>query len=183
MKFKDYTQEEKKEYLNEAKQLCELLSNYNPHLGFGSLLAAVRGGKLIEGDYDIDICVETKEPEKVFDFLLKKGLIARYFYSNGEKWIDNPKELPKPFGQAHIKIGKHTIDLFIVWIENGDYHTCQWGNLGKHKGYKSAILNKVKFNIPKNYDEILTTLYRDWRTPSNDHPSKYLTRRCYLKNL
>jgi phosphorylcholine metabolism protein LicD len=180
MKFKDYSEEEKQEYLNEAKQLCELLKEYNPHLGFGSLLGAVRDGKLIDGDYDIDICVETKYPEILFHLLLSKGLIARYFYSNGEKWIDNPKKLPKPFGQAHIKIGKHTIDLFIVWIENGDYYTCQWGKLGKHFCYGKATLNGVEFKAPINYDEILTTLYKDWRTPSDDHPSKYLTRKCYL---
>lgn len=185
MKFKDFTQERKKKYVAEAKQLCEILKDYNPHLGYGSLLGAVRDGKLIESDYDIDICIQVNESnpkehtKQIFQKITDKGIVIKYWQSTGYA-VENPKKIIDPYGQAHIKLGEFTIDLFVTFVKDDRYIACQWGDLGKHKGYGYLSLENEIFLAPSNYNEILTTLYKDYKTPSNDHPSKYLTRKCRL---
>jgi hypothetical protein len=95
------------------------------------------------------------------------------------------EELSKDFiptGQFHIGID-YIFDLFTSWIdEKGNYWTCQWGNYGNVEvlPYLKGNLNGFVFNIPKDYDNILTRLYGDWRTPRDDHPSKLLHRTFYL---
>lgn len=191
MKFIDFTEEKKKQYVSEAKELCEFLKSLklNPHLGFGTLLGAVRGGKLIDGDYDIDICYLSKyndrnnileECRELYEIFVSKGWIIKYWGLDYKpKSLIEP--ISTPFGQAHIQIGKFVIDLFTAWVdESGNYNTCQWGNLAIHQGFKKVKIEDETFNIPVNYNDILTKLYGDYKTPSDDHPSKFLSRKAYL---
>lgn len=189
MKFKDYTQEKKERYVNAAKRLeLYLLNNHNYkcHLGFGSLLAAAREGKLIDGDYDIDLCVILPSKDTVnhavelYKDLIKKGWLKRIFHKN-QPYTDNPKIVENIFGQAHVHIDGFVIDLFIAWEDDGKYYTCQWGEIGKAKGEILLQLEKNTFLCPADYKNILTTLYGNWEIPSDDHPSKRLKRKCYLK--
>jgi phosphorylcholine metabolism protein LicD len=188
MKFKDYNDLQKQRYVIAAKKLesyLKLQHGYNCHLGFGSLLGAAREGKLIDSDYDIDLCVilPSQDTEKhaidLFNDLIKKGWLKRIF-TKDQNYIDNPKQAKNILGQAHIHIDGCVVDLFVAWNNNERYTTCQWGDLGKYEGETKLKLEGVNFKAPSNYDEILNTLYRDWRTPSNDHPSKYLVRKCRL---
>lgn len=192
MKFKDYTQEEKNRYISEAKTLCEYLDGLGlvSHLGFGSLLGAVRDGKLIDNDYDIDICYISKytdnrevlnECKELYEALREKGWLVKYWSID---YLPMPisKEIVMPFGQAHIKLGEFMIDLFTCKIDaDGNYNTCQWGNLGKFKGVKNVKLENVYFDVPTNHNEILTKLYGNWKTPRQDHPSKLIKRQSYFR--
>lgn len=188
MKFKDYTQKKKEKYVLAAKRLeLYLLNqhNYKCHLGFGSLLAAAREGKLIDSDYDIDLCVilpsENTELYAIdlFNDLIKKGWLKRIF-DKDQNFLDNPKQAKNILGQSHIHIHGCVIDLFIAW-EDGKYYTCQWGEIGKAEGETVLQLENQHFKCPADYKNILTTLYGNWEIPSDDHPSKPLKRKCYLK--
>lgn len=191
MKFKDYTQEEKNRYISEAKELCEFISKkgLNPHLGFGTLLGAVREGKLIDGDYDIDICYLSKHTDKnaileecilLYEELQEKGWLLKYWPLDYEPQDVN-KEIVTPFGQAHIKLGEFIIDLFTTWIDDeGNYNTCQWGKLAKHSKFQNKKIENVSFKVPAYYNDVLTKLYGNWQTPSTDHPSRLIPRMAYL---
>lgn len=189
MKFKDYTQKRKDSYVKSAKQLELLILEkfgWRCHLGFGSLLGSVREGKLIDGDYDIDLCFIIPEEDKynatvkLFTFLNKKGLLKRIFYQNG-CWQDHPKKFNNPlYGQAHILINGHIIDLFAAWIKDGQYWTVQWGNIGSDLGELVSPLENNTFKIPADYNTILTNLYGSWEKPEDTHPSKYKKRKCHL---
>jgi len=188
MKFKEYNNLQKQRYVIAAKKLetyLKLEHGYICHLGFGSLLGAARGGKLIDSDYDIDLCVMLPSEDRkqyaieLFNDLIKKGWLKRIFDKN-QNYINNPKQAKNILGQAHIHIDGCIVDLFVAWIDNGRYVTCQWGDLGEQKGETTLQLEEINFKAPANYNEILTTLYKDWRIPSNDHPSKYLVRKCRL---
>lgn len=195
MDFKDYTQEKKDKYIAEAKKLCDILEGkgLTPHLGFGSLLGAVRTGKLIDSDYDIDICYLSKfdnpediiiECQELYKELIEKGILIKYWDIDYNPITSVTKEIPKTFGQAHIKIGEFTIDLFTTWLdEKNNYNTCQWGNLGKFTTFELSTIENQSFSIPENYDEILTNLYGNWRVPTKEHPSKNLKRKSYLKTM
>jgi phosphorylcholine metabolism protein LicD len=189
MKFKDYTQEQKEKYIKAAKFLEIYLQKgygYISHLGFGSLLGATREGKLIDSDYDIDLCVILPEEDTelyaidLFNDLIKKGWLKRIF-DKDQNYLDNPRQAKNILGQAHIHIAGCVIDLFVAWIKDGKYYTCQWGCIGEDKGYEILQLENNTFRCPVDYDNILTNLYGDWRTPSDDHPSKRLIRKCYFE--
>jgi phosphorylcholine metabolism protein LicD len=189
MKFKDYTQEQKEKYIKAAKFLEIYLQKgygYISHLGFGSLLGAVREGKLIDSDYDIDLCVilpsedTEKHATKLFNQLIKKRWLKRIF-DKDQNYLDNPRQAKNILGQAHIHIAGCVIDLFVAWQKDGKYYTCQWGEIGKANGHTVLQLEDQIFKAPSDYDNILTTLYGDWRTPSDDHPSKRLIRKCYFE--
>ena len=188
--FDTYTKKEIIKYVQSAKELELIIAehfNLDCHLGFGSLLGAVREGGVIKTDYDIDLCflipqgldrVETTT--ELFDFLMKNGLLKRVFYKNGT-YEDTPKSLKKGlYGQAHVQINDHIIDLFATWTSADKYYTCQWGELGDDKGMAIAQLENNTFKIPADYDNILTKLYGDWGSPSQTHPSKFLKRQSYL---
>jgi phosphorylcholine metabolism protein LicD len=194
MTFKDYTIELKKSYIEASIVLVEHLKEFGvkPHLGFGSLLGAVRGDGLIDSDSDIDLCYLSnyKSPKDVvsecqslYEFLKSKGILLKYWDINYAV-ADVNKPIVPPFGQAHIKINGHIIDLFTAWADKyGIYNTCQWGRLSYHTGFERSTLLGYNFTIPSNYDEILTALYGDWRTPRKDHPSRFIKRDCYLKKF
>lgn len=188
--FDTYTKEEIKKYVESAKELELIIGkhfNFDCHLGFGSLLGAVREGGVIKGDYDIDLCFlipqgldRIEATKDLFDFLMKKGLLKRVFYKNGT-YEDTPKVLKKElYGQAHVQINGHLIDLFAAWTSAGKYYTCQWGEIGNDTGMAIAQLENSMFKIPADYDNILTKLYGDWGTPAQTHPSKFLKRKSFL---
>jgi len=172
---------------------------FDMYLQFGTLIGAVREGKVVDNDHDIDICYLSKrsvasevyeEAKVLATTLADDGLLKAYFSPEegthyGEKIAVKEGSLSGDFvldGQFHI--GKeYLFDLFTSWIdEEGNYWTCQWGNYGniEIKPFKRVTLNGIKFKAPKDYDNILTRLYGNWRVPADDHPSKLLHRSFYL---
>jgi hypothetical protein len=193
MTFKYWTPENKQGYIKAVKKACDYLSEYSPHLGFGSLLGAVREGKLIDGDNDIDICYLSKhndikrvqeEAVMLYRRLHKDGHLLKYWDVN-YKVVPLANKITNVFGQAHITFDGYVIDLFTAWIApDWHYHTAQWGKLTKSRFYRVAphYFEGEPFNIPFPPEEIIETLYgNNWRIPSNDHPSKRLKRKCYIK--
>jgi cytidyltransferase-like protein len=164
-----------------AKQQCDVL------IVAVATLGAAREGKLIDSDYDIDLCVilpcrghrETRNQTYLIE-LIKKGWLKRIF-DKDQNYLDNPRQAKNILGQAHIHIAGCVIDLFVAWQKDGKYYTCQWGEIGKANGHTVLQLEDQIFKAPSDYDNILTTLYGDWRTPSDDHPSKRLIRKCYFE--
>jgi hypothetical protein len=187
--FIDWKEEDKKRYVEETRWLCDLLSEIGvqTHLQFGTLLGYVREGKLIDSDDDIDICYLSNftdvkgvisECQLIYKKLYERNVLLRYWDSdyNRHRRIGKP-----PFGQAHVIMWDHCIDLFTSWKDiSGNYWTCQYGNFGKTE-FRKVTFYGYDFNIPTETNKILTRLFGDWKTPASDKPKKYIERRCYMK--
>ena len=188
MRFVNWSEENKIEYVKEAKSLCEFLSlrGFESHLQFGALLGLVRERKLIDNDTDIDICYLSKKSAPVdacrecyelYEIFRDCGMLVRYWNRSYRPKIQLKNDL---FGQAHVRVEKYVIDLFTSWVDKkGNYWTCQYGNFGKTK-FKKATFYGYEFTIPTETDKILTRLFGDWRTPREDKPRKHINRRCYM---
>jgi phosphorylcholine metabolism protein LicD len=173
---------------------------FDMYLQFGTLIGAVRQKSVIANDHDIDVCYLSREtnPTQVYEEARKLAFnlcdmnMLRAYFTPQEGTHHGRKVVIKdegnldldfvPNGQFHI--GRDSLfDLFTSWIdEKGNYWTCQWGNYGniEIKPFKRVTLNGIKFKAPKDYDNILTRLYGNWRVPADDHPSKLLHRSFYL---
>src|SRR5690606_29611337 len=111
----------------------------------------------------------------------KDGHLLKYWDTN-YKVVPLANKITNVFGQAHITFDGYVIDLFTAWEDSyRNYNTAQWGLLGFNNGFKDVYFQGTYFKMPCDYDEILTTLYGDWTITSNDHPSKRLKRKCYIK--
>ncbi len=186
--FEEYSLLEKTNMLSNVKLIETEIEN-PIFLMFGTLIGAVREGRLIDKDDDIDVCYLSKyhtkqevkeECKSIYERLKSKGLLTKYFDENNN--VGDLDSINTVFGQAHITINETLFDFFTGWIdEEGNFWTCQWGNYGKGFELTTIDLLGIEFNIPKNYDEILTRLYGNWTTPASDHPSNRIERKCYLK--
>lgn len=192
--FSTYTEEEKITYVGEAHNLCKIVEDFGckTHLQFGALLGLVRQNSLIDTDTDIDIAVISNEskPEKViqeaarlFNYLKDKVHIWRYFDEKGNR--KSLTEIKKPFGQVFIQTeSKNIVDLSFVWINNGDYWHCIWGNLFKFQGLDKGSLYGYEFSILKHPELLFERIYgNDWMTPTNKKAHHFIRHQPILYNL
>lgn len=198
MEFKDYTEEQKKLYVQDCHHISKIVEGlgYKTHLQFGALLGYVREGKLIDTDTDIDLCVlsNESEPEKVisdmanlFNKLKTMVKIWRYFDEHGKR--ASVANITRPFGQIFIttenkELPCPLIDLGASWINNGDYWHCIWGNLYKFNGLKQIDFYGFDFNIPSDPAPLLDSIYgTDWMTPKLTKATHRIQHQPMLYNL
>jgi hypothetical protein len=179
--------------VNGAKAFCDFMKtqDYDVRLEYGSLLGCVRGGQIIEGDSDIDLCIHLKSSKKedliqeirdLIWLLKKKSLLFKVFTKNSMVMafdIDDISQIGNPGGQLHLvapiyskSTGPIFLDVFTSWVgEDGNYYLCRFGSMGKAEDlypYKTSLLNGVEFLVPKTPEVILEALYGDWQTPRKE---------------
>jgi len=187
--------------LEMVKEIEKILPMWDLCLQFGTLLGVVREQGLIDSDTDIDICYMSKfntakdveaEMKVIYRLLIDKGVMYNYFTTDIDETKGYWKEILgeelkqpiiNPFGQAHVRIGGRDVDFFTSWIDQqGNYCTCQWGCLGKAEDilpFKSVMLYNMEFKVPSNSENILTSLYGEWKIPKGEKCK--LMRKPYLK--
>ena len=134
------------------------------YLIYGTLLGAVRDNKFIPGDNDIDMAYLSKfntleeaqkEVEDIAWKLRHAGLLVKCHGNGGQLRVACPSN-------------KTVVDIWVSWIENGEYHIIPYRKLGN----KDDILPLVKkhfyntsFYIPNNSEKILDEAYVNWKIP------------------
>lgn len=181
-----YSYEEQKETL---RLIHKILKDNNflkkMNLAFGTLLGAVRQGKLntsINDWDDLDFCV-TKEnfeelKDKIIPLLLENGFEIKYvWYTSFDK-----------IGEITLYRGKDRLDINQVfpYNKNGQdfYIHCHWyGNLQLSKGLRASyytdikkiMLEDLEFYGPAETEEHMIDCYGDsWKVPcKTDDEYKY----------
>jgi phosphorylcholine metabolism protein LicD len=182
--FKNRSYETIKEKVATIKKLEKILPDNDIILSFGTLLGCIRDKSVIMHDTDIDVSYisnyhTAKEVEKemidIHNKLLDMGILCNYFRRS--HWrdtriieIEEDTKIDSPLGHCHIKIDGYVLDLFAAWEdEKGDLYLSTSGSYGKgHRPLITTEFYGMTFKIPKNYDEILTRLYGNWREPRQE---------------
>lgn len=178
------TDEQKTEQVKNAKYLIEVLKELGiePFLWAGSLLGAIRGKDIIEGDNDMDIAYISKytngddidkEARELYTKLHEMGLLNDYYDQDNQKRHPEIDGILPVLGQAHIGKICPYLDLFTMWISNGDWFDTWFGPVAKDVDttilQDSVELRGVKFPALKDPEWILRMLYGDdWKTPRQD---------------
>lgn len=177
------TEQQKDEQVKNAKYLIGVLKELGiePFLWAGSLLGAIRGKDIIDGDSDMDIAYISKytkgedierEAQELYRKLHEQGLLADWFDG------DNQKRYPQDgintlLGQAHIGKIEPYLDLFTMWVSGDTWFDTWFGPVAKNIDttilQDSVELRGVKFPALKDPEWVLRMLYgEDWKTPRQD---------------
>lgn len=190
------TEQEKLQQVENAKYLIGVLKDLGiePFLWAGSLLGAIRGKDIIDGDNDIDIAYISKyskgediirETQDLYTKLHELGLL--YDYMDEDHQARKPQEgIGTVFGQAHIGTICPYLDLFTMWVSGEDWFDTWFGPVAKNVDTTivpdSVELHGVKFPALKDPEWVLRMLYGDdWKTPRVDKGTNHNSFRQTLK--
>ncbi len=154
-----------------------------PFLWAGTLLGAIREGDIITSDDDVDIAYMSKfsnpldverEMVDIYNKMDSKGLL--YNYMNEWHQPTQGRPITSVFGQAHLGKINSYVDLFTMWVIDGDFYDPWFGAVAKDVDttivQDGATLRGVGFPTLKNPEWVLEMLYGDWKTPRNEKGGK-----------
>lgn len=147
-------------------------------LGYGSLLQAVRDGKRSEWDADIGLdCLVLLNNTRAKYVKEEVREIARFIKRAGYK-IKLAKE------RIYIYEGRAKLDLQYSWYCEG-LLGLSFGWYGEkvdgeavYRRYQKVLLEDRTFTSMGNEEDVLTQIYKDWRTPDKNfkHDRKRIKR-------
>jgi len=147
-------------------------------LGYGTLLQAVRDGQRAEWDADIGLdCLLLLNNTRAKHVKEEFREIARFIKRAGYK-IKLAKE------RVYIYEGEAKLDLQYSWYHEGKLGL-SFGWYGEkvngevvYRQYQKVLLEDCIFTIMGNSEDVLTQIYKDWRTPDKNfkHNRKVIKR-------
>ena len=172
-----YSYEEQRECLGDIHKLlvkCNFLSKM--HLSFGTLLGAVRQGKLntcLNDWDDIDFSVNVENYEELKNTIIPE--LYKIGFSIFLVWVNSDNKV----AQITLHRGSDRLDiniLFPVIVNDEKYYVHQiwWGHIQLTKGLKAEYFEDIKeipiedlsFYGPSNSEKYLEDMYGDsWKTP------------------
>ena len=146
-------------------KVVELLEEENVEywLDFGTLLGLARDGGIIEWDEDVDISVWQTSYDKL-EKIKPKLIEFGYIVSNNIDWGN------KVYFDGKRKIW---VDIY-YWKKNNNMYThASPGFNPKINTFSLSLLGNFTtinfkgkdFVVPEKYEEKLTIMYQDWKTP------------------
>jgi len=174
------TGNEKLNYTLEAA--VEILNKNNLNdwfIFFGTLLGIVRENSCIEGDDDIDFVIHNGDVlswegrEQIFDVFESNGFeFIKDGWAYGKRSIQKTRPT-KEFG---------SIDFYRSDVnEHGDFHIRWQGVISTDsyldlasKTFVTKAWRSTVLNLPKDFEQKLSNMYVDWRTPQNKSCGRHI---------
>jgi hypothetical protein len=168
--------------INNLSFLLEKTFGVKHYIDSGTLLGAVRNGKFIEHDDDMDTAYISKE-SKYTNIWAESVMIRNYLNS-----LDKYNVSTVMPGLFHLKIDgkvKFKVDIFIGWLEGSQYFKfpSRPSVLKKEDmlPLKTIELHGKLLNVPNNYDKVLEHMYgKGWRTPDPTYRCPWDDRRSFF---
>jgi hypothetical protein len=164
--FRFWSRKEQEDYVALAVKVCEDLGSVSDDVcfGFGSVLAIVREGGLIQHDDDLDIIVAF-DKSKVEGIKAALGVVRECLVAKGYKVQGNF------FSHWHVLRGGRKVDVFVGLVEEGQ--------IGWFPGRRRAFRKEEVFPagtaeflgstcpVPRDVERYLSETYgANWRTPA-----------------
>lgn len=155
--------------------------NVEYQLDYGTLLGLVRDGDLIAWDRDIDISIPSSQIENLRRTLWRfrsRGWLVYCVNMQSEccAWQPGDLRVVKITSCAipYLVPGDVFLDICIRY-PHGDFHW--WSTSGYvcraakryFAGCETIEFAKRSVRVPRNYEQYLTEVYGDWRTPNPQH--------------
>ena len=177
---KQFSQDNIQNILDEINSLSNLLKEkfeVEHYIDSGTMLGAVRNGKFIEHDDDLDTAYISKENNYIN--IWAESLMIRNYLNTFDKYNISSR-MP---GLFHLKVTgkvKFKVDIFIGWFEDIDYFKfpSKPSTLTKKDmlPLKKINLHGKSLNIPNDYEKVLEHMYGEgWRIPDPSY-------RCVVNN-
>lgn len=169
-RFSDYSEPERQALLQNTAALLSRIrhsTDIQCFLSYGALLGAVREGKLIGHDFDIDVVffadksLVCETSLKLLDFLSSVGLRVT-LSTNGQ------------FKSHGVNKGQpYTVEFFAAWADGDSYYQNFAlrgdANVSEVLPPSTVTLEGVEFPAPRNCESHLASIYgQDWRVPNPD---------------
>jgi phosphorylcholine metabolism protein LicD len=158
-------------------------ANVSHHVDYGTLLGLARGGELIAWDRDVDLCVDSEDVAQVRRALQpfeERGWRIRAVTNQvaDRAWSAGSVSCLKLDRPAQWGGGyRHVMDIVVHYR---DSERCLWAcwdlvfSAPAHHfdGAEGVLFRGRRLPAPRQYDEYLSLIYGDWRTPSPEYDAR-----------
>jgi len=183
--FKQFSQDNIQNILDEINSLSLLLEEkfgVKHYIDSGTMLGAVRNGKFIEHDDDMDTAYISKESKYIN--IWSESLAIRNYLASLDKY-EVSAIMP---GLFHLKVKgkvKFKVDIFIGWFEGSQYFKFPSRPSVLRRDdmlpLKKIELHGKLLSVPNNYEKVLEHMYGEgWRIPDPAYRCPWDDRRSFF---